>query len=656
MDDNFKIVEVPENTDYQILKSHLKRVSIKLKIENMELDYSEYVSIESLMNGSSINIDASSDIRRTATLVFKGSGSEAIEKINKARAYSCRIYLYVGYSGYVKGKWTDCRWYPKGYFIINQRATNYDEATDTMTLSLSDLYCTLNGDRGGAIKASELEIQAQKGTNMSELIFSLAGTFGNVKEFDIDMIGSEYLDKNGNMRNEVADIGYNQLPYDLNYSQSQSVGEIINTIKDIRPGWEVCFDKYGKLKVKRIPSYVDEKPCFTFTKDILIKEDCTLDNNSVRNEVVVYGKSFSPALSIGRDKYKVLNTDLIKAISDDNGFLIVDLKINDVKRTLSSRGTYVFDINLAFSYGKTSISDRTELTWYPVYGVASFEISPSSDKILALSADISTIDTEGVCKPIIFVKESEYSQSSLKNPKIFAKYSQGKITLIDTQSKIGFSPWKDNGFNSGETPYRNYSLGGFSKETICGTEENDNGMFSVGNMVALDVPVQYLPVDMKYPQNNPYIQKGTIGTSSLPANGLIHIIDMCYDNGNDDLNGCYITFKDDIFDNRTEFDGLFGSYIYRVVSVEDLNASASVPVKKITVEYVCPSEAPVATSQDLNPNSPFNIYDNSVFTTVLSGGVYDSIYTTRRIAVRYLIIAFRELSRRTFHPSSSLRS
>lgn len=636
MDENFTIVKQPEKIDYQIMRSHMKKVSAKIRVENFNSGYFDFINIKSLMSGSSVNIDATSDIRRTATLVFKGGGSGAVEKIDKARAYSCRFYLWVGYSGFVDGKWTEFRWYPKGYFIINQRATSYNAATDTMNLSLSDLYCTLNGDRGGSIKASELEIQAVKGTNMSELIFNTAGMFGGIREFDIDMIGSEYENSKGEMQNEVTGIGYNQLPYDLNYTQSQTVSEIITAVRDIRSGWEACFDKYGKFKVKRIPSYINEAPSFKFSKDILIKEDCTLSNNEIRNEVVVYGKTFSPSLSIGRDKYKILNTTLISKLKTSSGYLIMDLKINDVKRRTTTNNNYHYDINLAFAYGKVSSSDNTELTWYPVHGTASFEVDTRDRNkyYLALDADTTTIDTEGVCQPLISCKKSNY-QGSLKDPKVFAYYQDGIIALVKGSAEIGYSPWTDSGFNDSEgssPPYRYYSMKGFTKENILGVGSNDNGLLSVGEMVGLDLPTQYLPVEMKFPQNNPYIVKGELTEGDDNEVQLIYLSDLSYENGNDAPDSGYLVFnRNDIFDNRSEYDGLFGSYIYRVSKVEYESGGG---VKKVHLEYVCPSECPVATRQDLNPNSPFNIYENQIFATVLSGGVYDNIYTTREAEER----------------------
>ena len=296
----------PYLSDKQFLKildlTPLKTQYVKITILNRKEQPIREIQGK-IMNGS-VSLNGDSSIRRTCNLTMIAEQAENdLTNVNSLISINKKIYLETGflnttnqYSQY------NIIWFPLGVYVIAAPSIIHNISNITITLSLKDKMCLLNGEFGGVIPASINvndvdEIQsdgtvAKRKLTLIEIIQYVLTIFGeetidNIIINDIDEYIKKvmkwtgdtalYVIKDGQSRyastsfsenNEKeeyqpnSDIGYIYekfyYPGELVLNAGSTVTQILDKIKNLLGNFEYFYDTEGKFVFQEIKNYLNK--------------------------------------------------------------------------------------------------------------------------------------------------------------------------------------------------------------------------------------------------------------------------------------------------------------------------------------------------------------------------------------------------------------
>ena len=147
-----------QESDKKLIKQHV--LNIRIKIDVYDKDQIFIDTIECGLVSGTCNIDANSDIRRTATFVLipQKKVNTLIEEdsliwINR------NIVLSIGIQRHRDEEYT---YYQQGKYLIQTYNSTYDATTNQLTLNCADWTCKLDGTKNGQLGALVTEFPAYK--------------------------------------------------------------------------------------------------------------------------------------------------------------------------------------------------------------------------------------------------------------------------------------------------------------------------------------------------------------------------------------------------------------------------------------------------------------------------------------------------------------
>ena len=148
------------DTDFlnKIYAQHNKTIYANITVLSWE--EREIQRIEGQVISGSISINGDSAVRRTANLSIKiTSNSELYNNMDSLFSINKKMFLETGLANnirHITNKYADYPiiWFPHGTYVIQNYSIVHDNTGVTLSLSLSDKMCLLNGDAGGVIPAS----------------------------------------------------------------------------------------------------------------------------------------------------------------------------------------------------------------------------------------------------------------------------------------------------------------------------------------------------------------------------------------------------------------------------------------------------------------------------------------------------------------------
>lgn len=245
-----------------------------VKIELLNYQYQTIDSLEGVATSGAVNIDANSDIRRTASVVLVVTDSSFEVKSGSKIWLDKYIKLYSGIASLITDEieWTNC-----GMYIIDAPSYQYDASTNTLTLSLLDLMAKLTGARNGYLPGVPIVLSA--GENIrSAIIDTLA--LGGFTQYIVEDAPSP-----------------GTIPNDLEFSQGSTVYDVLSGLRDIYPDHEIFFDQDGVFYYKKIPTGENDPVLIddSLWQNIVISEQIDVDFQSVKNVIEVWGRTHDPA-------------------------------------------------------------------------------------------------------------------------------------------------------------------------------------------------------------------------------------------------------------------------------------------------------------------------------------------------------------------------
>ena len=261
--------------------------------------------IQGLVTSGSLNIDGSSSMRRTANIsLVVADNTAAYDDLDNLFSINKKIYLEIGlfnttnyYNDY------PIIWFPQGLFIIDSMSLSHDVNSSSISLSLKDKMCLLNGQCGGMLPASvtfhEIEEVQNDGSikiitpTIYQIIQELVNHYGDedlnriiIEDIDeevkqvVKWIGADALYYNKDTKefkqfsetipedidnyipyNYGYNIGYIYTPFtypgELIGAAGQTVCDILDTIRDTLGNFEYFYDINGNFIFREIKNYLN---------------------------------------------------------------------------------------------------------------------------------------------------------------------------------------------------------------------------------------------------------------------------------------------------------------------------------------------------------------------------------------------------------------
>lgn len=255
---------IVQQRDIEILRQANRQLYAKVELLNHDMKIID--SLEGYLISDSFSIDAESDIRRTYTCELFVKDSSFLIGSDKKIWIDKYIRPYVGI---MHNRSRQIVWYSQGTYVFNDTNYNYDVQQRTLSLTCSDLMCTLTGERGGYIQGFGVEIP--EGSYIRNVIISLLNDIGITKY-------------------RVEDIG-KTIPFDLQFSVGTTYYQVLKEVVSLYAGYEMFFDLDGTFIVQPIPTTKHEVSVLdssVFTP-LVISEGTSNTFNNVYNVTQVWG-------------------------------------------------------------------------------------------------------------------------------------------------------------------------------------------------------------------------------------------------------------------------------------------------------------------------------------------------------------------------------
>ena len=253
---------MPSDLDKELILQPTHEIGITLELLNDV--FATIDELQGRMRSMSVNISATSDIRRTCSVVLgviDGSFSnENFEVTWLDRLVKVSIGLKNG---------GNYEWYLIGSFLLDTNAYSYDATTNDLTLSLMDMMSAATDARGSQI-GSSLLIPFE--ANVRNSIIATVGKFSPFIQYDVA---------------EFPDV----IPFDQEFEPGTYAHTILKQMLDLFPYYEMYYSPAGVFTVKQIPTHMGD-PLFVdkaFMDAIVIKENRSGKLGNIKNSTEIWG-------------------------------------------------------------------------------------------------------------------------------------------------------------------------------------------------------------------------------------------------------------------------------------------------------------------------------------------------------------------------------
>ncbi len=242
-------------------------------IELLNYQFQTVEELNGVVVGGNITINANSDIRRTGNIELVVNNSTFEVESGGKIWLDKYIRIWIGTQNLITQQITKTNC---GIFIIDAPNYRYDQNTNILNLNLLDLMAKLTGVRNGYLKGTPVKLSAGE----------------NIRKAIIDTLALGGFDK------YVVEEAPNPktIPNDLDFNQGTTVYEILQSLKNIYPNYEMYFDVNGTFFYKPIPTGQNEPILVndSIWDSIVLSENLATDFQNIKNSIEVYGRIHDP--------------------------------------------------------------------------------------------------------------------------------------------------------------------------------------------------------------------------------------------------------------------------------------------------------------------------------------------------------------------------
>lgn len=308
--------------DKNIVNQVAKELYAYVELLNTDMKVVDY--IEGKLISDSFSIDANSSIRRTYSMELLVTDNTLLLGEGKRIWMDKYVRPYIGIKEIRTGEIIK---YPKGIFTILDGNYSFDETTNTLSLSCSDLMSELNGERNGALKSP---IKFKEDENVRSLIITLLNET-NIKKYII------------------SDMDELLIPYEMEFEETQTYYDVLNEVVSLFSYFEMFFDVNGTFTIQQIPHQDNDNVVLTsdFLSPLVINENINTSFKGVYNKVIIWGQSLSPDYSASSCTYDVSTNTYVASFPDGvlNNFSLYAIDMPQTNATdskLNINGTTLY--------------------------------------------------------------------------------------------------------------------------------------------------------------------------------------------------------------------------------------------------------------------------------------------------------------------------
>ena len=258
----------------------------RIKIEILNYNFKIIDTIEGEATEGTIDMDATSDYRMSCslTMVVDSLYTGILETkylVDRGNIIWLDKYIkiYVGIDDIYTGETV---WYNRGIYIIDQPSYSYSITQSTLKINGMDLMFNLSDKRRGQLTDYETKIiiyDEQSGmlinkVTMRETFINILTTYTNITKYYIAPL--------------VGDLEY--LPENLTFEAGITVYDMLSKLLNYLPNWEMFFDLDGVFTVQPIPNGVSDT-IYPLDVNNTSVEEISVDFSNVKNLIVVRGRT-----------------------------------------------------------------------------------------------------------------------------------------------------------------------------------------------------------------------------------------------------------------------------------------------------------------------------------------------------------------------------
>lgn len=300
-----------------------------IDIQIFVLDYKFNIldEISGIVESASFNIDADSDIRRTANITmllnsnYTNTGILNDVYFQSGNGYWFDKYLkiQIGIQDISNGEY---QWFKQGIYLINEPSISYDAVTNSVSFQAVDLMSKMTGLRNGYLEGQSyaINIVDADGNPTNATITESMTSILRLQDFNKFILFVPEA---------------NLIPEDIMISAGGTSYDLMSQLRDINTNWEIFFDIDGTFYFQKIPSgaveltdgstFYDEHPTAVIDDTIWDKLliSYTLDTNfeNIKNYIEVYGKTYDS---------ENLNVATSVTVSNNTANVVVDYDLTSL--------------------------------------------------------------------------------------------------------------------------------------------------------------------------------------------------------------------------------------------------------------------------------------------------------------------------------------
>ena len=279
---------MPSQKQFDTTLQSIRNIDCKLFV--LDYDYTVIDEISGKTESVSLNVDAESDIRRTANIniVLKDDSRQTNSNIfywQVGNPYWFDKYLQI-YVAIQDVQTQEFVWVNEGIYMVNSPTISYDATSNNLSFEAIDLMSKMTGLRNGYLEGMTYTIPV--GSTIT----------GALKTILVEQGFDKYI---------IFTPPYDYVPQEIKIDIGGTAYDLLCQLRDINPNWEMFFDVDGVFHFQQIPSgkvIVDPEsgeegeptPVVDQTMWDKLNVSYNLDTNfeDVKNYVEVLGKVHEP--------------------------------------------------------------------------------------------------------------------------------------------------------------------------------------------------------------------------------------------------------------------------------------------------------------------------------------------------------------------------
>lgn len=269
--------------EYRVAKQGGRIIHTKINVLNFKFQTVGEIS-GVVLDGSTYNTDATSDIRRTCSISLIPKDTSFNIEYGSKLWMDKYVQIFIGIEDIQNNN--KVVYSNIGIYLINNPEQVYDAVNNTITINGVDLMAKMTGMRNGYLEG--ITYQINQNENIKDAMTALInGECGFVK-YSIDEPSPTKL-----------------TPYEMSFGLGSTAYNICSQLRDINANYQTYFDQEGTFWFNQIPSGRNEQIRLDddIWNKVLISYKKSTDYESVKNYIEVFGKTQDEGYESGGQTY-----------------------------------------------------------------------------------------------------------------------------------------------------------------------------------------------------------------------------------------------------------------------------------------------------------------------------------------------------------------